>query len=233
MSSWVYCGSSTVLEYNTNPNTNSMTLPVMKVRSLNSRRSTTGSFTRSSQTTARISAATKMKVNTRMYGVSKIDYMGFGLIALGLGTLQIVLDKGQRADWFETPYIRVFTFIFVAALILAVVWELRVKDPVVDLRLFKDRTFMTGNVMLFVLGFVLYSSTVLLPQYTQELMGYTAQRAGMMISPGGVAIMLLMPLIGFLITHYDARKLIAFGFLIIGVATLRMMRFNLGVDFRS
>jgi DHA2 family multidrug resistance protein len=164
---------------------------------------------------------------------AKIDYLGFGLIALGLGTLQIVLDKGQRADWFEAPYIRVFTFIFVAALILAVIWELRVKDPVVDLRLFKDRTFMTGNVMLFVLGFVLYSSTVLLPQYTQELMGYTAQRAGMMISPGGVAIMLLMPLIGFLISHYDARKLIAFGFLIIGVATLNMMRFNLGVDFRT
>jgi MFS transporter, DHA2 family, multidrug resistance protein len=164
---------------------------------------------------------------------AKIDYLGFGLIALGLGTLQIVLDKGQRADWFETPYIRVFTIIFVTSLILAVIWELRVKDPVVDLRLFKDRTFMTGNVMLFVLGFVLYSSTVLLPEYTQELMGYTAQRAGMMISPGGVAIMLLMPLIGFLITHYDARKIIALGFLIIGVATLRMMRFNLDVDFRT
>jgi len=164
---------------------------------------------------------------------AKIDYLGFGLIALGLGALQIVLDKGQRADWFEAPYIRVLTFTFVAALILAVIWELRVKDPVVDLRLFKDRTFMTANVMLFVFGFVLYSSTVLLPQYTQELMGYTAQLAGMMISPGGVAIMLLMPLIGFLITHYDARKLIAFGFLIIGVATLRMMRFNLGVDFRT
>jgi MFS transporter, DHA2 family, multidrug resistance protein len=83
------------------------------------------------------------------------------------------------------------------------------------------------------LGFVLYSSTVLLPQYAQELMGYTAQLAGMMISPGGIAIMVLMPLIGFLITHYDARKLIAFGFLIIGVATLNMMRFNLGVDFRT
>jgi len=92
---------------------------------------------------------------------------------------------------------------------------------------------MTGNIMLFVLGFVLYSSTVLLPQYAQELMGYTAQLAGMMMFTGGVAIMLLMPMIGYLITHYDARKLIAFGFLIIGVATLRMMRFNLGVDFRT
>jgi DHA2 family multidrug resistance protein len=164
---------------------------------------------------------------------AKVDYLGFGLIALGLGTLQIVLDKGQRADWFETPYIRAFTFIFIVSLIAAVIWELRVKDPIVELRLFKDRTFLMANVMLFMLGFVMYSSTVLLPQYTQELMGYTAQRAGMMISPGGVAIMLLMPLIGFLVTHYDARKLIAFGFLVIGVATLRMMRFNLDVDFRT
>jgi DHA2 family multidrug resistance protein len=164
---------------------------------------------------------------------AKIDYLGFGLIALGLATLQIVLDKGQRADWFEAPYIRVFTFIFVTALILAVIWELRVKDPIVELRLFKDRTFLTANVMLFMVGFVMYASTVLLPQYAQELMGYTAERAGMLISPGGIAIMLLMPLIGFLVTHYDARKLIAFGFLMIGLATLNMMRFNLQVDFRT
>jgi len=164
---------------------------------------------------------------------AKIDYVGFGLIALGLGMLQVVLDKGQRADWFETPYIRAFTVIFVTALVLAVIWELRIKDPIVDLRLFKDRTFMMANVMLFMLGFVMYSSTVLLPQYAQDLMGYTAQEAGMLISPGGVTIMLLMPLIGFLVTRYDARRLIAFGFLVIGVATLNMMRFNLGVDFRT
>jgi DHA2 family multidrug resistance protein len=162
---------------------------------------------------------------------AKIDYIGFGLIAVGLGFLQVVLDKGQRADWFETTYIRVFTCIFVTALILAVIWELRVKYPIVDLRLFKDRTFLMGNVMLFALGFTLYSSTVLLPQFTQELLGYTAQRAGMMISPGGIAIMLLMPLIGYLVSHYDARKIIAFGFLVIGLATLNMLRFNLQIDF--
>ena len=72
-----------------------------------------------------------------------------------------MLDKGQRADWFETPYIRVFTMIFVVSLIAAVIWELRVKDPIVDLRLFKDRTFFMANVMLFMLGFVLFSTTVL------------------------------------------------------------------------
>jgi DHA2 family multidrug resistance protein len=164
---------------------------------------------------------------------AKIDYIGFGLIAVGLGFLQVVLDKGQRDDWFQTPYIRVFTFIFVTALILAVIWEFRVKDPVVDLRLFRDRTFLMGNVMLFVVGFVLYSTTVLLPQYAQELMGYTAEQSGMLISPGGIAIMVLMPLIGYLVSHYDARKIIAFGFLMVGLATLHMTQFNLSVDFRT
>ena len=164
---------------------------------------------------------------------AKIDYIGFGLVAVGLGFLQVVLDKGQRDDWFEAPYIRVFTFIFVAALVLGVIWELRVKDPVVDLRLFKDRTFLMGNFMLFMVGFVMYSSTVLLPQYAQELMGYTAELSGMLISPGGITIMLLMPLVGFLVSRYDARKIIGFGFLMIGIATLNMLRFNLAVDFRT
>ncbi len=163
----------------------------------------------------------------------KIDYIGFGLITLGLGMLQVVLDKGQREDWFETTYIRVFTVIFVTALILAVLWELRVKEPVVDLRLFKDRTFLMGNVMLFIVGFVLYSSTVLLPQYTQELMGYTAEQSGKVISPGGLAVMMLMPLVGFLVTHYDARKIIAFGFVLVAVGLFNMMRFNLQVSFET
>ena len=163
----------------------------------------------------------------------KIDYIGFGLIALGLGLLQVVLDKGQREDWFETPYIRVFTIIFVTALILAVLWELRVKEPVVDLRLFKDRTFLMGNVMLFVVGFVLYSSTVLIPQYAQELMGYTAEQSGKLISPGGVGVMILMPVAGILATHYDARKIIAFGFVLVAAGLFNMMRFNLQVDFQT
>jgi MFS transporter, DHA2 family, multidrug resistance protein len=170
--------------------------------------------------------------NRKRAGV-KIDYVGFGLIALGLGMLQVVLDKGQREDWFETPYIRVFTVIFIVALILGIIWELRVKEPVVDLRLFKDRTFLMGNVMLFIVGFVLYSSTVLLPQFAQELMGYTAEQSGKVISPGGIAVMLLMPLVGFLVTHYDARKIIVIGFVLVAAGLFNMMRFNLQVDFQT
>ena len=163
----------------------------------------------------------------------KIDYIGFGLIALGLGLLQVVLDKGQREDWFETPYIRVFTVIFITALILAVIWEFRVKEPVVELRLFKDRTFLMGNVMLFVVGFVLYSSTLLLPQFAQELMGYTAQQSGELISPGGIGVMMCMPVVGFLVTHYDARKIISVGFVLVAAGLFSMMRFNLQVDFQT
>ncbi|HUJ10254.1 MAG TPA: DHA2 family efflux MFS transporter permease subunit [Verrucomicrobiae bacterium] len=170
--------------------------------------------------------------NRKRAGV-KIDYIGFGLIALGLGLLQVVLDKGQREDWFETPYIRVFTVIFVAALILAVIWELRIKEPVVDLRLFKDRTFLMGNVMLFIVGFVLYSSTLLLPQYAQELMGYTAEQSGKLISPGGIGVMMLMPVAGILVTHYDARKVIVLGFFLVAVGLFSMVRFNLQVDFQT
>jgi DHA2 family multidrug resistance protein len=161
----------------------------------------------------------------------KIDYIGFGLIAIGLGFLQVVLDKGQRDDWFESPYIRVFTIIFVSALILAVIWELRVKEPVVDLRLFKDRTFLLANVMLFAVGFALYSTTMLLPQFVQELMGYTAEQSGELISPGAITVILLLPVCGFLVSRYDARKIIGFGFVVVALSMFDMMRFNLQVDF--
>ena len=163
----------------------------------------------------------------------RVDYIGFGLIVIGLACLQIVLDKGQREDWFETNYIVVLTWIFVVALVAAVVWELRVKDPVVDLRLFKQRNFAMATLLLFIVGIVLYGTTMLLPQYTQELMGYTAMLSGMVISPGAVLIIFLMPIAGFLVTHFDARKVLACGFLVLGLSMFYMMSFNLAVDFHT
>jgi MFS transporter, DHA2 family, multidrug resistance protein len=163
----------------------------------------------------------------------KIDYVGFALIALGLGLLQVVLDKGQREDWFQTTYITVFSVIVVVSLTSAVLWELHVKEPIVDMRLFKDRNFSMSNVLIFFLGFALFGTTVLLPQYAQELMGYSAKQAGLVISPGGLAIMLLMPMIGFMVSRYDARKIISFGFAIVGISMFTMMRFNLNVDFST
>ncbi len=163
----------------------------------------------------------------------KVDYIGFGLLVVGLGLLQVVLDKGQREDWFETRYITVFSIIVAVCLISVVVWEFRQKDPIVDVRLFKDRTFFMASFMLFMVGFAIYGTTVLLPQFAQTLMGYTAELAGLMLTPGGLWIMVLMPLVGFLVSRYDARWLIAFGFLLVSLSLLYMTRFDLEIDFKT
>jgi len=163
----------------------------------------------------------------------KIDYVGFGLLALGLGFLQVVLDKGQREDWFETRYITVFSIVCVLCLVGVVFWELRQKDPIVDFSLFKDRTFRMASFMLFVVGFALYGTTVLLPQFAQTLMGYTAELAGQMLTPGGFCIMVLMPVVGFLVSRYDARWLIAFGFFVVAMSLFYMTHFTLEMDFKT
>src|SRR5437868_10655151 len=114
-------------------------------------------------------------LKSRKSGGVKVDYIGFGLLALGLGALQVVLDKGEREDWFETRYIVILTVISVICLIAVYFWELRHKNPIVEVRLFGDRTFLMACVMLFMVGFVLYATTLLLPQLAQTLMGYTAE----------------------------------------------------------
>src|ERR1700720_2167212 len=123
----------------------------------------------------------------------KVDYIGFGLLAIGLGALQIVLDKGEREDWFETHYIVVLTVVAAICLIAVYFWERYHEHPIIEVRLFSDRTFLMACVMLFMVGFVLYATTLLLPQLAQTLMGYTAELAGLMIMPGGIALMLMMP----------------------------------------
>jgi DHA2 family multidrug resistance protein len=163
----------------------------------------------------------------------KVDYIGFGLVAVGLGFLQVVLDKGQEKDWFETHYIVLFAIISATALLVAIFWEWSQKDPVVDIHLFRDRTFLMGNVMMFMVGFALLSSTLLLPLFVQTLMGYTAERAGLVISPGGFAIMAILPLVGYLVTHYDTRWLITIGLTVLALALFHMTHFDLQVDYRT
>jgi len=153
------------------------------------------------------------------------------LIALGLGTLQVVLDKGQREDWFESRFILVLTLISVGALLSAIVWEWRHKDPIVDLNLFRERTFATANFLMFMLGFALLGSTLLLPLFAQTLLGYTAQQAGLALSPGGFTILLLLPLVAFLLSRYDARFLISAGLATLSLALFSMTRFDLEVAF--
>ena len=161
----------------------------------------------------------------------RIDYIGIGLISLGLGSMQIILDKGQREDWFASGFIRVFFVLMLIGIIAGILWELREKEPVVDLRMLKDRNFAISTVAMFFLGFVLYASTVLIPQFLQQMLGYTAELAGLALSPGGLVIMLMMPIVGFLVSRVDTRYLITFGCIVSASALFVMAGWNLGIDY--
>jgi DHA2 family multidrug resistance protein len=164
---------------------------------------------------------------------TSIDYVGLGFVALGLGTLQVILDKGQREDWFESNFIVYLSVICVASLIFVVIWEWRHKDPIVDLHLFGERTFAVSNLLMFMLGFALLGSTLLLPLFMQTLLGYTAQQAGLALMPGGFTIMLLLPLVGFLLSRYSPRWLLLFGLSMLSLSLFHMTRFDLDMDFRT
>jgi MFS transporter, DHA2 family, multidrug resistance protein len=152
----------------------------------------------------------------------KVDYIGFGLVALGLGTLQVVLDKGQREDWFGSNFIVTFSIISGISLVALVVWELTRDEPIVDLPLFGNRGFAASCLLMFALGFVLFGTTQLLPQMVQEVYGYTATLAGLVITPGGFAVMALMPVVGLLLKKVQARNLIALGLVIESLALFHM-----------
>jgi DHA2 family multidrug resistance protein len=169
----------------------------------------------------------------RKLSETKIDYVGLGFVALGLGALQIVLDKGQRDDWFESHFIVILSLIAAASLIFVVIWEWRHKDPIIDLHLFRDRTFAVSNLLMFMLGFALLGSTLLLPLFSQTLLGYTAQEAGLALMPGGFTIIVLLPLVGFLLTRYSPRWLLFFGLVVLSTSLFHMTGFDLDMDFRS
>jgi MFS transporter, DHA2 family, multidrug resistance protein len=169
----------------------------------------------------------------RKLSETHIDYVGLSLVALGLGSLQVVLDKGQRDDWFGSNFIVVLTAIAVASLVWVVVWEWYQEDPIIDLHLFRERTFATANFLMFMLGFALLGSTLLLPLFMQTLLGYTAERAGLALSPGGFAIMLAMPLVGFLLSRYSPRWLLMFGLTMLSLSLFHMTTFDLNIDFKT
>jgi len=160
-----------------------------------------------------------------------IDYFGLGLLSVGLGFLQVVLDKGERENWFGSNFIVWCSILAVVGLIGAVIWELTRKDPIVDLRMLKDRNFFLATFTMFMLGFVLYGSTVLLPIMLQTLMGYTAMLSGLVLSPGGLLTLLALPLVGRLTQKVEARWLVAIGLFITGYSLMRMANFNLEIDF--
>jgi DHA2 family multidrug resistance protein len=163
----------------------------------------------------------------------RVDWVGLGLLSLGLGILQTVLDIGERHDWFGTPAILVASAVSVASLTLFVVWELGHPDPIVDLGLLRDRNLALSSVVMLIFGVVLYGSIVLLPLLMQTLLGYTATWSGLAVSPGGVVVMVLMPLIGWLLSRVDLRWLILLGIAVVSWSLLLMGRFTVDVDFRT
>ena len=162
-----------------------------------------------------------------------VDFVGLVLVGTGLGALQVVLDKGQRDDWFSSSFITGFVAMAICALVAFVFWEWNQKQPIVHLRLFKNSSFAVACLLMLVLGGALFGTTVLIPQFVQVDLGYTAEKAGEVLSPGGFFILILMPIVGFLVSRVDARYLIAMGLLITAFALFRMTNLNLGIDFHT
>jgi DHA2 family multidrug resistance protein len=152
-------------------------------------------------------------------GSEVVDYVGLGLLALAVSSLQIMLDNGRKADWFQSTSITLLTVLAIGGFVAFIVHELLTEHPVVDLRVFANRTYTTGVILTTVLGFVLFGSLVLLPIMLQTLLGYPALQAGIAMAPRGIGSFIGMPIVGALTTKMDARKLVAAG-LLSGAVTL-------------
>jgi DHA2 family multidrug resistance protein len=152
-------------------------------------------------------------------GTLRADFWGLGMLALGMGALQIMLDKGQEKDWFSSEMIRVLAVMAAVFLIAFIIRELTVKDPIVHFNLLRFRSFATGIGLAAVLGFVLYGGLILLPLFMQTLLGWTAATAGLWTSPRGIGTALCMPVVGYLLGRgWDGRRMLAFGFGIAGLS---------------
>jgi len=163
----------------------------------------------------------------------RIDFLGLGLLSVGLGFLQVVLDKGQRDDWFGSTFITWATIVSITALIALVIRELSTPDPVVDLHLFRDRNFAISTFMMYTLGVVLYGTTLLLPILLQTLMGYTAMQSGMVLLPGGLVLLAVLPFVGALLDRIEPRWIVVTGLLIMSTGLFQLSHLDLNAAPRS
>jgi MFS transporter, DHA2 family, multidrug resistance protein len=161
----------------------------------------------------------------------KIDYGGLSLIVLGIGSLQIILDKGQQDDWFSSAFITRLAVLSVVSLIAFVFVELRVKDPVLNIREFKNISFTSANIIQFVAFFGLFGSIVILPLFVQQLLGYNAYLAGLIIAPGGMTTIFVMPIVGRLVTKVNPKGILFGGVVFLALSMFLMATFNLNVDY--
>ena len=177
----------------------------------------------------------KKQVAISQKGGIKLDFLGFGLLGLTFGSLEFVLDKGQEDDWFSSHLITFFTVAMVVAFIVMIWWELKQlregHRPILNLTLFKRRNFSISFLLMFVLGFSLYGTTILIPQLVQTLLGYTAELAGLVLSPAGLMMMCMMPVVGFLVGKVDPRKLIAYGFVMLTISLITMHTMDLSISY--
>jgi DHA2 family multidrug resistance protein len=161
---------------------------------------------------------------------AKVDYWGLALIVVGIGCLQVIMDKGQREDWFSSSLIVRLAIISAVSLIAFVFIELKKKDPILNLRELKNVSFASANLIQFTAFFTLFGSIVLLPLYLQTLMGYTSFLAGFVLAPGGVATLFVMPMVGKMMTKTNPKWILFFGLLINAYSMFTMTRFNLNID---
>jgi MFS transporter, DHA2 family, multidrug resistance protein len=164
-------------------------------------------------------------------GAGGIDYWGIGMLAVGIGALQIMLDKGQEDDWFQSHFILILFLLSIAGLAFFVIREWMTRHPVVDLHVFKNGTYSTGVFLMTVLGFVLYGSTVLLPVWLQTIMGYSAVQAGFAMLPRGLGSFVFMPVVGMLMTKIEPRKLLGAGLLVCAFSLYLLSRLNLNAGY--
>src|SRR5262249_38732267 len=151
-----------------------------------------------------------------------------------IGALQVLLDKGQEDDWFGSNFITTLVVISAVCLISLVIWEWYQKAPIIDVRMFKSFNFASSSLMMFMLGIMLFSSLVLMPQFLQTLLGYTSELAGLALSAGGLVLLFEMPVVGQLTTKVQARRLIALGWLALSVAMFySTRRIDLQISFNT
>jgi DHA2 family multidrug resistance protein len=167
----------------------------------------------------------------RWAGGLKIDYWGFVLVALGLGALQVVLDKGQEEDWFASGFIVILSIVAGISLVALVVRELFIADPIVDLPLLKDRNFLAANILRLATFFVLIGTTQLIPQLVQVQLGYSAEQAGLVITPGAFVVIVMMPAVGWLVNRIQPRYLIGAGLAILSGSMFYMSGFTTTMGF--
>jgi DHA2 family multidrug resistance protein len=163
----------------------------------------------------------------------RIDYIGFLLAALFLGCLEITLDRGQRDDWFSSGLICTTATICTLSFLAFIPWELAQDEPIINIKLFKNGNFIISNIFMLLMGLIVFGTTQFIPQLLQEVLGYTATNAGLALTAGGVATLLVMPLAGFLSTRVDPRLLIGFALAMQAIALWNMAGLDTGMSFRD